>query len=321
MQLDYSSVPALTECWTMCNQLREAMVVASRHLRRVIIPRGTNFQLAKLSCGQQVWQQRRSYSTFYDLQSGIHAPVHNEKEVSGYLALSPSVDDWGHDKLETFVKRGIAGAVLQLPMLKQDVGGLDDASFNLDTIFGNGGTPDFTTFLPFTLLRQQQEKIESTPLNFSLMFPFTTEDNYDKLVSDISECVQQSIPTAIVVCDDSEHQQDALMMASGVARLMDDTGGGNHIIVAGERGKHGNDILDLCEELLRTFYSDVQGPTMKSRLIVNVSRNTNDECEEAVGECLKLGINKFIIDEERIDWLGHFVESKGGGYACTFKFQ
>ena len=297
------------------------MIVASRHLRRAIIPRGTKFQLVKLSRGQQFWQLRRSHSTYYDSQSGHHVRIQNEKEVSGYLALSPSVDDWAHDKLESFVKRGIAGAVLQLPMLKQDAGSLVDASFDLDTIFGNGGTPDFTTFLPFTLLRQQQEKIESTPLNFSLMFPFTTEDNFDLLVSDISECVQQSIPTAIVVCDDSNQQQDALMMACNVARLMDATGGGNHIIVVGEPGKHGNDILDLCEELLRTYYSDVQGPPMKSRLIANISQNTNDECEKAIDECLKMGINKFIIDEERINWLGHFVESQDGGYACTFEFQ
>ena len=104
-----------------------------------------------------------------------------------------------------------------------------------------------------------------------------------------------------------------MLLASGVAQLLDDTGGGHYVMVAGPGGA---DIVQLCEEL---SYLDISGPTMKSRLMVNLAHaGQDDDCEEAVQECLALGVNKFVLDNntERLDWLGQLVQAQGK--SCTF---
>jgi hypothetical protein len=48
---------------------------------------------------------------------------------------------------------------------------------------------------------------------------------------------------------------------------------------------------------------------MKSRLAVQVSNNDDDydDDDETVEECLRMGINKFVVSEDQLSWLGQLV--------------
>ena len=63
-------------------------------------------------------------------------------------------------------------------------------------------------------------------------------------------------------------------------------------------------IVTLCKEL---SYLDIPGSTMKSRLVVDIDlifgKNASGSCEEetmVIEECLMMGTNKFVIQEERL---------------------
>ncbi|CAB9496494.1 expressed unknown protein [Seminavis robusta] len=225
--------------------------------------------------------------------------------------------DYTQGKMTSLVaSRSGLGGVVCLPQVQVPA----ELLSSLDAI---AWPQDFTVFLPFTALHQQQQGNNNLQLinsvqsnkNVAILFDYgseTSDTSSGSVADDIATCVENSITTALVCRDDG----DAMIMASGVAQTLDDTGGGDYVFVVGERGKHGNDILELCEEL---SYLDVPGPTMKSRLVVDISNNTNEECEEAVEECLLLGVNKFAIDEDRLNWLGHFVQAQGK--SCTFQFD
>ena len=76
-----------------------------------------------------------------------------------------------------------------------------------------------------------------------------------------------------------------------------------------------DNLVRLCEEL---SYLDVPGPTIKSRLIVSTLNNN----EDVIGECLQIGINKYILDisdddmndnelDDRLKSLKKVVEEEG----------
>jgi hypothetical protein len=89
-----------------------------------------------------------------------------------------------------------------------------------------------------------------------------------------------------------------------------------------------DDIVQLCEELA---YLDVTGPTMKSRLIVDLTHITGcmltndgsssnysnsssggvEEAEELVEECMRMGVNKMCVDEAHVEWLMEMVKERG----------
>lgn len=88
---------------------------------------------------------------------------------------------------------------------------------------------------------------------------------------------------------------------------MDNTGGGDYILLSPEVFDSDDSCADamvqLCEEL---SYLDVEGATIKSRLLV--SAMTDDQLEE----CLMMGISKYIVaDETGLDMLRSIVEEQG----------
>lgn len=91
----------------------------------------------------------------------------------------------------------------------------------------------------------------------------------------------------------SDDNSEPWEIANEVATLIDTTSGtaGNFVWINLNKGSNANadDVLRLCEEL---SYLDVQGPTMKSRLIVDTIGGDNNFVEE----CMMIGINKFVVD-------------------------
>jgi hypothetical protein len=155
------------------------------------------------------------------------------------------------------------------------------------------------------ILPASSYKDKKTNTNATLLFDYSTDDS---LKEEISRCMQQSIQTAFLC----RCHQDALELASGVAQLMDDSGGGKYLYILGQDS---DSIVQLCEEL---SYLDVTGPTMKSRIIVDlVQTNDESQSEEAVEECLLMGVNKFAVQEDQLSWLGQLVEDQGK--TCTFQ--
>ena len=119
----------------------------------------------------------------------------------------------------------------------------------------------------------------------------------------ISSLVQQQHWTAIA-CRAGE--ADALRTAAGVASIIDATTGGDYVHVQGEEG---DTLVELAEELA---YLDVEGPTLKARMVVNLTLLSDmDEAADVVEECLLSGINKYVVEEDRLPWLVDFVQEQG----------
>lgn len=70
-----------------------------------------------------------------------------------------------------------------------------------------------------------------------------------------------------------------------------------------------DDVLALCEELV---YLDVTGPTMKSRIIVDLT-TAADTKQELMEETMSMGINKFVIQGTWLDWFQNYVVELGKG--------
>jgi hypothetical protein len=232
----------------------------------------------------------RRLSTYYDSQSGMHVAVHKEGEVTAYCSWE---SEWDKSKLEMLAKRGVAGVLI------------GPESFDLSEILQ---LPDsFTMFLPKTLLPPEWPLSKLTNRNVTVVFPL---DDCNRMTTEMTPYMDQSISTA-VHCEHDDNQ-DVILVANQVGQLLDDIGGGNNVIVSGE-----NDLVELCEELC---YLDLVGPTMKSRLVVEaVSQDTREDNHfEIVEECLRMGINKFVVSERQLPWLGQLVLDQGK--SCTFQF-
>jgi hypothetical protein len=250
----------------------------------------------------------RTLSTYYDSQSGMHVSVHKDNEVTAYCSWTAS--EWNQLELETLAKRGIGGVLVRTwPSHSPDAA---------ETI--HSWSRAFRVFLPWTLLPPEPTvllKEEWANRNVTFVFP---NDNQQQIAATMAQCVDRSISTALQ-CGQDDQQGDPVMAANQVAQLLDDTGAGNFVLVAGNNNNNNNNnnTVPLCEELC---YLDLVGPTMKSRLVVQVNNNDNDndnaDADETVEECLRMGINKFVVSEDQLSWLGQLVLAEGK--SCTFQF-
>ena len=120
--------------------------------------------------------------------------------------------------------------------------------------------------------------------------------------------VQQKLWSAIA-CR-AGNDADAMLTASAVASIVDATaGGGDYVYLQGDNG---DAMMELAEELA---YLDVEGPTLKARLVVDLTSLTtgddDDSQAELVDECLMAGINKYVVEENRLQWLVDLVQAQG----------
>lgn len=222
----------------------------------------------------------------------MHVPIHNDQEVSAFVSV-PNGAALSFENIQSWTENGLRGVSLQ-PLRH------DTSSSLMDTIGALKQSNVLEFLVPLSLLNQHgREKFQGSQ-SATVLFEYSP----DILTKDIASCEEQSIATSIVCRSGGD--LDALEMASGVAQLLDDTGGGKYLCVAGDDS---DDIVELCEEL---SYLDVAGPTMKSRIIVDLPSKMEEEAlEEAVEEWLLMGINKFILEQERLDWFGGAVRDQG----------
>ena len=236
-----------------------------------------------------------STTTYYDSQSGMHVPVHQENEVSAFVPLTtaetiPSLLRAQHGRI------GIR-------FLESSETNNNDEEITFHSIreaIREATSGEF--LLPSVFLKEtDMEEILKHNDTATVLFEYSSVAA-ERLAKDVAACVETSIATGIICpCG----QQDPVEMANGVAQILDDTGGGTYLYVVGDDS---DSILEVCEEL---SYLDVTGPTLKSRIIVDIANTKPEESEEAVEECLMMGINKFVVELDRLDWLGQLVQDQG----------
>lgn len=238
-------------------------------------------------------RQRVCFSTYYDSQSGLHLPVHNEKEIT--LILNKSKEDAVEsfvpgqlykedysdmpDKLQALSAQGIHGIILPPSNFPRDLR-------NLNTL-NNIAPPSFYIFASLASPPTSSRSWSNT----SMVVEFAPEDA--ALQDVMRQHVDNGQHTMLSI---GEHvfnnAQQAVTVASQVANLIDQTKGGDFFWLSSSSGAvDADDVVELCEELM---YLDVAGPTIKSRLVIDSGLN-----EEVIEETMMAGVNKYIIDDEQ----------------------
>jgi hypothetical protein len=245
-------------------------------------------------------------STYYDSQSGMEVPINNEDEISVFFENSrnelggiSSSDDM---TLEQIQEAGFQG-VLVPPSHTEDA--LAMAPTNMAGV-GVGVGVGFTLFV--SIDSRRLEETNRYPDHVNPVFEYI-EDSTSSLQKRLAAHVENGTKTSIGLFDPCLYHQDPILVASGVATLIDKTGGCDFIWVQPkpnneDLGGEGDDsIIDLCQQL---SYLDVAGPTIKSRLIVTANS------EYQVEECLDIGVNKFAVHHPAsVKWLGDMIDEQG----------
>lgn len=227
--------------------------------------------------------------------------MHNEAEISVYLEWSvdlnanPSIV---FQRLDSIKASGFHG-VKALP--QNQIGGGKRHLEDMEIL--ERSYPDFEFFVPVS----SKNEIASYPQTFYPMFDYADITTSTSVKACLSDCVAGGRKSCLWMGDLPSPRDGPIEVANGVASVIDATGGCEFVWL----GHHENqtnaaeDTIKLCEEL---SYLDVSGPTMKSRLVVDL-RHT--DAEETAEECLMMGVNKFVIDEAAIQWLRDIVQENG----------
>jgi hypothetical protein len=254
-------------------------------------------------------------STYYDSQSGMEVPVNNEDEISVFFDYRNGGGSPETNKITTMTLEQIQEAGFQ--------GVLWPPSIHTKDALAAGVPPPSTGFTLFVDSESDLEKIQLDLNHVNLVFDYIDDDDDSNSTSTATSLqkrlaahVENGTKTTIGLFDACFYQRDPILVASGVATLIDKTGGGDFIWVQpstnnneGESGEGEDDdsIVDLCQQL---SYLDVAGPTIKSRLIVTA------QSEYQVEECLNIGVNKFVFQHQHpnpngVKWFGDMVEEQG----------
>lgn len=227
---------------------------------------------------------RKMFSTYYDSQSGLHVAQHNEDEISAYgLADEPG------GSIESLLSVGFAGIVLP-------------ESAALSKVYSTLPS-DFHIFTP-----ADTSSVTPSSDNVHLMLDYNVLDDDDvKSLQQESLVAFEDRSTCLALRDESNYDEDPIAVANEVASMMDATNDGiNHICLLPPASQDAEQVWSLAEELV---YLDVPGPTIKSRLIVDLAASADKD--ETMEECLRMGVNKFIVDASDLAWFESTIEENG----------
>ena len=226
-------------------------------------------------------------SHYYDSQSGRHVPIHDESKIAAYY-YSAKTPTTILDDVKTL---GLANALI----LNSNV---EDVS-KVRSFIG-------TVFLSSQLFEEEERADDAS--NINLCFDLDAYENTDDKAAfekNMSSAAQTSI--GLFAPKYFTGEVDPVLTASMTASLMDATGDGDFIVLLPRMTEMdencGDAMVQLCEEL---SYLDVEGPTIKSRLIVSAMD------DDQVEECLTMGIRKYFVgDETGLNMLQQVVEEQG----------
>lgn len=215
----------------------------------------------------------------------MHIARHNENEVTAYGIYNDEKDGNFHETLSSMRMAGFVGGFVH-----------QATKIDLTSV-----PPNFQVFVP-------PHKGTTFGENVHGMFEYIfAESEETKLQQQEQLLAVASLNKSLVLANASNYGTDPIAVANGVASLIDSTGGLsiNHVCLLPEIDD-AESVRTLAEELV---YLDVPGPTIKSRLIVDLV--TSGDKEETLDECLQMGVNKFIVSELDFDWLESIVEENG----------
>jgi hypothetical protein len=265
--------------------------------------------------------RRTMATTYYDSQSGLHVPVHNEKEIKLFLNVNyparqdshqiPSLsvphqlyknqDDSGDmvDKLDTLARQGIHGLILPPIQFPRDVR-------NLKTLISIA-PPSFTFLYSYasqdlllphiadiTTLKTANDEIMS---NHSIVLEYRhynhdgNEQGRAEMNASFALARQNGLTTTLSITERAYADDDVqpITIANTIGTLIDTVKGCDRIWISCQSPQGNDAIVPICEELM---YLDVAGPTMKSRLLIDLVD------EDILEEVMFAGVNKFVIDDE-----------------------
>jgi hypothetical protein len=267
-------------------------------------------------------QRRALFSTYYDSQSGLHIPIHNEKEITLIINKSEEPTSTSSfvpahfykedassdvpDKLQALQTQGIHGVILPPSKFPRDLR-------NLQTLSAIA-PPNFTFFSSPVSKPPTPATTSSSSSSLSMVLEFAAgmknddDDDDDELYNAMKQHVSNGMSTTLAIRE-SVYSGSGLgapiNIASQIAKLIDRTGGGNFfwLSTSSSEAVDVEEMMELCEELM---YLDVVGSTIKSRLVIE-SLN-----EEIIEETMMAGVNKYVIDdEEQVDVVEEIAKWQG----------
>ena len=237
--------------------------------------------------------------TYYDSQSGQHVPIHDENKIHGYLiGNNKNSTKSPKDVVQSAKSMGLSGTLLP-PIIPQKRDVIDPSAG--DTWFLHL-PPSLYERLSFDEIVDGNKLIECV----NLCFEYDGKQGSAEKLSDIIHRVRDDYGNrvSVGVFNADCYAEDPIMIASDIANIIDATGCCSQVLLSPEGVVDPDDLRSLCEEL---SYLDVPGPTVKSRLAVQVMN------EEQVEECLQMGASKFLVQDngDHLDLLERAVNSAG----------
>ena len=268
--------------------------------------------LASIHCGYYHYStmtrlmDQQENEVYYDSQSGKHVPIHDESNVKLFVQ-APAVDkDLSASQINCWERQGVAGLLINPNQMEEAFPIVQD--WRKQEITGSSQNA-FQLWLPF------DASVDTTPMSSAIYYvDYNSNPSADNDDDDSKQYCQEAIEKlaanetigSAIACHTGS--TDAVLTASGIASIIDATGG-DYVLLRGGTNA-GASLVELAEEL---GYLDVEGPTLKARMVIDVAGmdGDDDDTEDALEECLFMGINKYIIDAQRIEWMADFVRENG----------
>ena len=246
---------------------------------------------------------------YYDSQSGLHLPVHNETEIklmldvrnyeTSFVAHNLSKDRLEAEELDqklvALQQKGIHGAILPQTKFPRDVRNLHTLSMicppNFCVVLNSGESNKESN-----LVDGSMHKAKKVSKHFSRVL------NYGEgLETILQSCIDKKFHTTLSL-DVGETKEPPIALANTVASKIDAHGGCDYIWIS--TNENGTDLMvQIAEELM---YLDVAGATVKSRLMVDAVN------EDVVEDTLFAGVNKYVIsDENQIEMVESLADDQG----------
>ena len=242
-------------------------------------------------------------TTYYDSQSGLHVPIHDESMISLYMAWQGMSENFQGltPKQDSLSALGFDGAIISACSRNTDE--MDEQIEAWERLVSISHKLEL--FWEVTPSERTVVPTKKVPSYLNLMFNFADVSESKEA---IKQCIANGIKTSLWLRIDDDSLYNPIQLASQVATLIDSTGGLHILWVSpcdnGESNQ-GEVVVKLCEEL---SYLDVSGPTIKSRLAVDLR---NSDSESIAEECMSMGVNKFLIEKEQFNGIRDLIEENG----------
>ena len=272
------------------------------------------------SCRPRLWKdrllgatersgQRCLSSTYYDSQSGLHLPVHDETEIRLFLDVrnreEPFVPqrlnkdrleaDEVSDALKELVQKGIHGLILPAIKFPRDLRNLHTLSVIAPPGFCvlTDSTNSETETVDDGLLRAKEASSSNTNFSKILDYRNDTSDLGESLQKATHKGLHTTVSVGPDIYDGDGDEVEPITLANNIASMIDSSGGCDYIWIKSDQtttsSKDADTMVQICEELV---YLDVAGATIKSRLLVDALN------EDMVEDIVFAGVNKYVIDNE-----------------------